>query len=298
MLARSAPFLVAPDQLLHHSGWEWRAHAGGTWAPLPEEIRDWDANTELSLAAQVEGDTAAILRACDLSASTNLALVVTAKSSSTKLELHLATLPIAMDAPSPLRVDVSVPAGEMGGRMTLSTFLIATLPAPLGLLAAREPSAILWRHQQSTLLEGIGSQFPTQPEDFRTSRPSRADAGWELVIDTTDPDAVFMSCVRLLINTGKPAMMRVLAGESDSQTRQLLTYMNWDVTRQLVHAALSLDEVILNESTVDPLSLVGVLKHVLSSVWPLESARVLKRRWSEEPWRLEAEIQSQCQVVP
>ena len=114
----------------------------------------------------------------------------------------------------------------------------------------------MWRPSRWTDLEGVGAQFPTDTVNFsETGRDPRA--GWELRVDLTDPDARFMSAARLTLNSGNAAISRMLKGEKDDRTDQLLRTLNWDVTRQLVFLGLETEEVTSLEVDSDALSVAS-----------------------------------------
>ena len=94
----------------------------------------------------------------------------------------------------------------------------------------------------------------------------------------TDPDARFMSAARLTLNSGHPAIERLLNGAKDDGTEQLLRTLNWDVTRQMVQAALESDDVVGLDIDPEATTVAGVLRNLLGRIWPLESPATL-RQW-------------------
>jgi hypothetical protein len=122
-----------------------------------------------------------------------------------------------------------------------------------------------------------------------TGRDPRA--GWELRVELVDPDARFMSVARLTLNSGHPAIGKLLRGEKDEGTDQLLRTLNWDITRQMAYLALQSDDVAALEVDPDALSVAGVLRNLLGAIWPLESVVTLRHWLGHQPNRIEVHLQ-------
>ncbi len=289
------PFLTPPASAISHGGWFLTTVDGDR--QLPSELAHWDYQTVLELAAPVSVDRKAVTEACELEWHTGLAILVLARSSHTNAEIVAQSLDVPARDVFDLAVELSLDGAELGGRLTLETLLIVTDPKPRGPLAAHNPGSILWRHSRWTDLEGVGAQFPTDTVNFsETGRDPRA--GWELRVDLTDPDARFMSAARLTLNSGNAAISRMLKGEKDDRTDQLLRTLNWDVTRQLVFLGLETEEVTSLEVDSDALSVASVLRNLLATIWPHESVVTLQRWRQGDPSRLETHIQQHCRLVP
>jgi len=289
------PFLTPPPSAISHGGWFLTTVDGDT--PLPDEISHWDYQTVLELAAPVSVDRTVVTQSCQLEWDSGLAVLVMAKASHTNAEIVAQRLDVPTRDSFDLAVEVALDGAELGGRLTLETLLVVTDPKPLGPLAANQPGSILWRQRHWTELEGVGAQFPTDTADFsHMHRDPRA--GWELRVDLTDPDARFMSAVRLTLNSGNAAISRLLKGEKDERTDQLLRTLNWDVTRQMAFLALETEEVAALEVDHEAVSVAGILRNLLAAIWPHESIVTLQR-WKEiEPSRLEVHIQHHCGLMP
>jgi hypothetical protein len=295
MRVSSVPFLTPPATAISHGGWFLTTVDGDT--PLPSQITHWDYQTVLDLAAPVSVDRRAVTETCQLAWDTGLAILVTARSSHTNAELVAQRLEVPIRDTFDLAVQLTLDGAELGGRLTLETVLVAIDPKPVGPLAPHHVGSILWRQSHWTELEGMGAQFPTDTIDFfRTGGDPRA--GWELRIDLSDPGARFLSAARLTLNSGHPAIARLLKGEKDDRTEQLLRTLNWDVTRQMVYLALSSDDVTSLEVDPDATSVSGVLRNLLAATWPHESVVTLQRWMETAPFRLEAHLQHHCGLLP
>ena len=290
-----APFATATDNLVEHSGWVVQDTAGGS--PLPVDLLHWDYQTTLTLNATISVERDALLGHCELGPDTTLAVLVEARSDRTNAHGAVARIEVPAQSRYDLAIDIKLPGHTLGGRLDLVTYLVAVHPQPLNPLGARRPGSVLWRVAQRTHLEGTGARFPTDAADFRQTRPQQSRAGWLLHIDETDPDASFMSSVRLTLNTGHARVRKLLEGNSEPDVRLLLRTMRWDVTRQLVQRALRWDEIDDGPADHDSTTLSGVLRSLLARIWPLEAPSVLRKQWSDSPELLEAQIQHHVELL-
>lgn len=288
------PFRLPPDSAVSHGGWLLRTQGGDI--SLPKEVPHWDYQTTIELAAPVSVDRRSVTDACRIRFDSGLAVLVMARSNHTNAELVASRLELPMSETFDLAVEIRLKGLVLGGRLTLETLLVATDPHPIDRLAPQHPGSIIWRTSHWTDLEGAGTQFPTDTLDFKAVGLS-PDAGWQLRIDLTNPDARFMSAVRLTLNSGHPAIERLLNGTKDDGTEQLLRTLNWDVTRQMVESAITSDDVVGLEPDLDATSVSGVLRNLLSSIWPLESPMTL-RQWSlTDPARIEVRLQQHSRLL-
>lgn len=290
-----SPFLTAPEDAVRHGGWHLSTSAGDS--PLPAELDHWDYQTTLELSAPVFVDRAAVTKACGLATDSGLAVLVTAHSDFTRTEQRVCVLDIPQQDTFDLAVRVALPGEQLGGRLTLRTFLVASDPRPVSDLAPSHAGSIIWRTQQKTHLQGIGAQFPTDASDFSVTRPSQTGAAWELRVEMSDLDALFISAARLTLNSGCAPVQNLLEGRQDDQTEQLRRTLRWDVTRQLVDLALGTEEVITAEFDPDATSVGGVLRNVLAAVWPQESPTTIRSWWKNDPSRVELQLQSHCGLI-
>jgi hypothetical protein len=289
------PFLTPPLDAVSHGGW-FLATADGDIA-LPKEIAHWDYQTILELAAPISVNRRMVTEGCSLEWESGLSVLVMARSSHTNAEFVAKRLEVPARDTFDLAVELKLGGALLGGRLTLETLLVATDPRPEGPLAPNQPGSILWRTRHWTDVEGVGAQFPTDTADFATTgRDVRA--GWELRVDLSDPEARFMSAARLTLNSGHSAIAKMLRGEKDDRTDQLLRTLNWDVTRQMVFLALVTEEISSLDVDPEAVSVAGVMRNLLAAIWPLESVVTLQRWKVVEPSRLELRIQHHCGLLP
>jgi len=290
----ASPFLVPPSSAVRHGDWLLRTPSGD--APLPRELLHWDYQTTLELAAPVSVDRRAVTEACDLAWESGIAILVMVRSDRTNCERMATRLELPMRENFDLAVELELPGETLGGRLTLETLLVAVDPLPTSVLGPQHAGSILWRQAAYTHLEGVGSQFPTDAMDFAAAGMS-PHAAWQFKIDITDPDARFMASARLTLNSGHPAIVKLLAGTKDPVTEQLMRTLNWDVTRQMAMAAIGSDDVQGLEPDVEASSVAGVLRNLLARVWPTQSTATLRQWLVTDPSRIELALQSAAKVV-
>jgi len=290
-----APFLTPSSEMIDHGGWHIVTTAGDEF--LPSDMPHWDYQTTLDLAADVRLDRAAITESCEIEPGSGLAVLVTRHSDHTRSERLVQRFDLPKRPSVELSMRFSLRGHDLGGTLTLKSFLVVTDPKPRSEFAPSRSGSIIWRSQQKTRLQGIGSQFPTDASDFSKTRPSNADAAWELAVDLSDLDASFMAAARLTLNSGHPDIGLLLDGSEKEATKQLRRTLRWDITRQLVTMALDLDDVVGSEVDAEAVSVQGILRNTLSRVWPRESPETLQSWWRTDRSRIELGLQNHCRLL-
>lgn len=283
------PFIVPPLDVASHTGWALITSAGTQ--DLPVDLEHWDYQAVLEVVGGVSVNRRRLLDESQLAQSSGLELIMAIKSHHTSVQRTLVRQRVPAQDVYSLQIKASIAGHDLGGKLDITTYIVASDPVPTSALGATAPGSILWSAVHVCHLEGIGSQFPTDSEDFSITRPSHANAAWFLEIDDSDLQAVFMSSVRLVVNSGNPAMKRMLNGESTGETSTLRKYLDFDISRQLVNFALQNDEVIDMESDIHDVSLGGVLRNTLSRFWPNTAPDALRLQLKSNPGRIEFDIQ-------
>lgn len=289
MKTKVAPFKTSPDSAVRHAGWHLVTNEGEE--PLGEDVRAWDYQTTLTVSAAVSIEREELLRRCELHDASDLRVIVLAKSDHTNARGVVASVEVPHQARYDLAVTAVLPGHSLGGRLDLVTQLVALSPVGETPLSAQRRGSILWQTRHRTHLEGAGSRFPTDAADFAVVRPQLKNAAWFLQVDTTDPELSFMSAVRLTLNSGLGEVQRLLAGSGDADVKLLMRTIRWDVTRQLIDAALDWDAIEDSPADFDATTVSGVLRSLLAQVWPHESPSLLRHRRSDDRQLFETEIQ-------
>lgn len=288
-------FKSAPSDAVEFEGW--RLVTDDDTVDLPNALEHWSYQTVLSLTGEIDIARCALLEACDLATDSELAIAVRVRSDVTGITRVVYFMPLPPTGECRTTVRFELPGQELAGRLYLETLVVATDPKPLTPVAARVRGSILWSGRQATELQGIGSQFPTDAVDFEQwGRPNRS-AGWELQIDLSDPEALFHSAVRLTLNTSRTDIVRLLEGDRSEKIQLLRRTLHWDVTRQLVSAALGHDEVVGAEFDPGARTVSGVLRNLLSMVWPDVPVATLQRWLIDDPSRIETYLQQHCKLL-
>ncbi|MFD0839397.1 hypothetical protein [Williamsia serinedens] len=271
-----------------------REDASG-YSIFPPDVEHWDYQTSLKLSSTISLEKDALTRDCGLDRGATLAAIVLAQSSQTKTERVVART-VLSEGHRDEKFEFRLSGDEIGGRLTLETVIAILDAKSTSAVAPVAKGSVIWRSKSQHLLEGIGSQFPTEALDFANLSGSVADAGWLLEVDASDFDAPFMSSVRLFLNTGSPAIKKMISGSGDSSSQQLLRLIDWDVSRQLVDIGLLSAEVeaLDVDGTAD--SLAGVLRNIIGAIWPLESMSSLRRWRTQDKGRIESRLQSHYKV--
>lgn len=290
MRIQVAPFLVASSSSIVHSGWQ--IDTAGILQSLPSRVDSWDYQAVLNLRASLQVDRAAVLEESGLGPLSNLEAIVVVRSSTTKIERLVQRSRIERDTSGGTDFRLSLVGSELGGRLTVETRVVVIDAVPEKSTAPTARGSILWRHLESTDLEGTGAQFPTDAEDFEITRPIHSSTAWILKVDATDPEALFMSAVRLSLNLGVPAVRRMLDGATDSSTAVLISMLDLDVTRQLAQHAIRIDEVASHDVDPEATTLAGVLRLLLAQIWPNTNIATLRHRQETQPELIEAQIQN------
>jgi len=286
-----APFAVPSQQVVDHGGW--RVSGADGEHPLPADVDHWDYQTVMALSAPISVAREQALSEAGLDESSEVAILVTVRSDHTGSYRRVAMVTVPSQARYDLAVEFDLEGDDLGGRLDLNTFLVATLPIPRTELGARRPGSVLWRTRHRTNLEGDSSRFPTDSTDFSLTRPREASAGWALHIDLSDPEASFMSSVRLTLNSGLEPIQDLLRGVADARTATLRNAIRWDVTRQLAFAALASDEVRDGPPDPEATTISGVLRQILAGVWPHDEPTILRQRMISDPEAIEVHLQAQ-----
>jgi hypothetical protein len=272
----------------------WQRHAPEGPVPLTDDIPAWDYLASLPLAAVVEVNSDAVREACHLGAGSELRLIVTAASSTTKMRGPVAVLPVMA---GPMAVDVRLTGHELGGRLSLETLLVVAAVDRTDALSPRAAGSIVWRHRRTSWLEGESARFPTEVADLGSAPFFTPRALWYVEIEADDLDSAALGGVRLVLNEAHPAVERVLAGDASAEATATLSMLRWDVARQLVFAALDNDELIERGGEFEDETLGAMLAGVLSTHWPGESPRSLRQLRHTEPGRFERELQDRVGLL-
>lgn len=293
MRTSAAPFPVAPLDAVRFTV-PWQLHTPGGPMALTDDVSAWDYLATLELSAVIEIDADAVREGCHMGESSQLRVVVTAASSTTKMRGPVANLAVAA---GPMPIDLHLLGHELGGRLALDTLVVAAHVERTDALSPRATGSILWRHRKTTWLEGESARFPTEVADLGASPYLTPGALWYVDVRTDDLEAAALGSVRLVLNETHPAVARVLAGDESPAANATLSALRWDVARQLILNALDSDEFVERGLVFEEETLGAMLAGILTLHWPGESPRALRQLRRTEPARFERELQDRAGLL-
>ncbi len=293
MRTNAAPFPMAPSDAVQFTV-PWQIHTSDGPTPLTDDVAAWDYLATIALSAVVHVDADAVRHVCHLGGGSQLRIVVTASSSTTKMRGPVAVVPVTT-GPAPL--DVRLVGHELGGRLSLDTLLVAATIEGTDALSPRAPGSILWRHRKASWLEGESARFPTAVADLGAGPFFTPNALWYVDVRAADLDSAALGSVRLVLNERHAAVARVLAGDASAEALATLSVLRWDVARQLILAALENEEFIERGGMFEEETIGSMLAGVLALHWPGESPRALRQLRRTEPGRFNRELQDRAGLL-
>lgn len=290
MRTSAAPFPIAPPDAVWFNV-PWQMHTTGGPAPLGDDVPAWDYLASLELSAVLEVDIDAVCASCHLGENSQLRVVVTAASSTTRMRGPVASIAVVA---GPMPIDLRFVGHELGGRLALETLLVAASVDRTDALSPRAAGSILWRHRKTTWLEGESARFPTEVADLGAAPYFTPGALWYVDVRTDNLDDAALAGVRLVLNEGHAAVARMLAGDASPETNVTLSALKWDVARQLILSALDSDEFVERGGVFEEETLGAMLAGVLTLYWPGESPAALRQLRRTEAARFERELQDRA----
>lgn len=289
MKVKVPPFIVPEAESITFDGWY--QQIGDENVSLPDELEHWDYQTRLVLSAFMTLNEAQILKDCHLGSGSRLGVLVSASAEATSTETVLALVDIPVGWNAARALTVEVPGQHFARRLTVTTQVVVTVAEPLDGVAPSKQGSILWSTGQKTYLQGVGAQFPTYAEDFSITRPKISHAGWVIQIDVTDPHALLLSNIKIVLNSGRSEVQKLLSGAKDAFTAQIQRMIDVDVSRRIATAGLRMPEVLDSEADFDDLSVAGGLRASLALLWPDVSIEHLAHELENDAGAFEARVQ-------
>jgi hypothetical protein len=123
-------------------------------------------------------------------------------------------------------------------------------------------------------------------------------AAWVLEWNRDDLEAPVLGGLRLLLNIRDERLMGALrSGSKDSNSELIRSFVMYDISKSLIHGALDNDRFVDEAETFDEGSIGRMLFELLSLFWPGYPIKALRSRRTEDPSRLDAEIQTHVGVL-
>lgn len=281
------PYTTPPEGTV--SPPEWRiTPAHPSVEVLPERLEHWDHTVDLGVDATVTADPAAVASVCGLGPWSSFAAVLSWHATGSGLRQTAAVAELRDDGPT--TVHAQLDGGRLGGVLRLAVSIVVRRPEEPAPAAPSQPGAVLVRDTRSWSLEGTGDRFPVERIDFREAGIRGPDAAWTVRWVRKDPEWDAHAAVRLQLNSRHPATGVLLEGDSDTGALTR-TVLRRDVLRELVAAALMMDDFDIDPSGWPEGSLGQSLSLTLATVFPgliLDEIRALHR---DTPDDFEAALQ-------
>ncbi|MFP4512486.1 MAG: hypothetical protein ACLFRV_06025 [Acidimicrobiales bacterium] len=240
------------------------------------------------------------LEECQLNEDSAISAVAVHSSSSTGRRVAGQAVRVATSGDVHVVVDLDPTVS--GGILKLHSELVLSAPGTAGSrLAPSRPGSILWREpfreRRQVILEGDAARFPTEVVDFSTTSLAESRAAWWLHRDLSDLDTNPLAALRLYVNSGHPAMRALMEGTRDPSTATIRSVIAWDVSRQLIHAALNDDDFVDGYASFRENSVGENLEMLIRSIWPSQDARSLRAMRASDPEAFEAHLQGRLNVL-
>ena len=160
--------------------------------------------------------------------------------------------------------------------------------------SGRKPAA----DRGTTILEGDAARFPTEIVDFATGTIADPSAAWWIETDLSELDANPLGRIRLYLNASHPMIALLVQGNTDEVIRVVADFLEWDVGRTLIHAALDTEDFVAGWAQFSTGSIGETLQHLIARTWPAHDASALKQMRASDPGAFEARLQGRLGMLP
>lgn len=279
---------------------DWLVRLRGETRQVPDVLKGWDYQTALHFESKLVLDLDRVRHDCGLGRDAGIVALPTWWASSTNRRQAGTPVPLIENGAVSLQLDI--PPGQAGGRLTLDRLLVLRTPgAPLNPLAATSAYSVLWREERdrrtTVIVEGDAARFPTQVIDFGAGRFADPQAAWWLDLDPSDMDTTPLTAMRLYLNAANPTVERLASGRDDEVTRLVSSVLTWDVVRTLVEAALESEDFIDGWGGFRPGSLGETLERLIQRYFAGEDARSVAAFRARNRGLFEARLQARVGML-
>lgn len=263
---------------------------------LPNEIPEWDYNTDLQISRRVRLDLPAIYSDAELPPSTPLHTTVVWESSGSRQRRR--AFQQLVDGRHEIDIDCTLYGSEIGGTLTIRTIvcLAESRSLPVAPFTAHLAGSVLWDESTTVRLEDDAPQFPVTIIDFAlTNLPEQST--WFVQI-AGDLDSAAMGSLLLCINQSNGAVAAAFENASTASADQLATIrsVHADVARQLVEHALS-DADFDHDVDYPDESLGRMLQSLVQRLFPDQDVQDLRVRRNTLPTLFSAEVQGAVHTI-
>ena len=259
---------------------------------LPATLSDWDSATDLTLGRSITLNAEKIRRQCEIDGP--MRIVATWWSHGTQLGKTFAVEEIDSTAEVvSIELQGVIPGTFISEKIVLRTVLVTTsLTRALSPLSPSHPGSIIWEDNRDLGLEGTASRFPTEIVSF-SEMGLHSEAGWKLVLDSSDLNLPFRQGVMLYINSENASVYAAVAAPARSaENRAIIGTIRFDVARTLLSQALSNEEFQDESTEYDSESIGEAARRMMAGYFSGEPVSSVEEMMRERPEEFSTFLQS------
>ena len=246
-------------------------------------VEGWDYSTPVQVRFTCRVDLAALLGSASLGDDALIRLVLRWRSTGTGIRgVSEGTI---VDNAHPVAA-LALDGTELGGDLLIDAALILDSAGKTpGTLAPHRPGSLLWSRRRKLELEGDRERFPVELVSFRQAGLRGPKGTWSLKWDSRDLEHAVGSAVRLQMNLDHPRSRAAAKAPDDPRNAEFIGVLRWDITRQLITAALDDEEHFHTLDDWPGRSLGAALAARIRTVFPgrsLDECRVLRLTHSQD----------------
>lgn len=286
------PYQTPPPELVRTGGW--RLVVDDKLVPLGGYIPDWDPAVSVRALISIEADVVDILDACGLPHDSRLRLGAIWRSPGSGLRgLGESVELVAPEGDAEaFELSLEAPGMDLSHSLTLSACLVMLKRGDGGArrFSPVRPGSVLWRHEESVLLEGEGTRFPVEALDFAASTWLPSEAAWFLDWDPHAFDQAVLGGIRLYVNAGSERVRMAVAGgpEAEPAIRESIRY---DVARTLISGSFRNANFLANADSYEEGTVGAAVRRLIRALFPYESLEALQSEHDEQPHRFFCRLQ-------
>jgi len=282
------PYLSAKPERIQIQ--DWYALVAARPVPLAEAVKHWDPATELMLRQPLKVDIDGVREDCEVGKA-RLLLMATWHSTGTRLGGRGTVIELG-DGRFLGEVAIDLPSAEQAYTVKLrTTIVLGATPKQPSLLTARRPGAILWSEEHSLPLEGSGSRFPTELQEFGSFFPP--GAAWYLGWSPQELEEPVLGSVRLYLNRRHPLIERTALDPAGTELGPVVAEaIRLDVARAMLMGALAEDEFHQMADQYEEGSVGRLVHSLVRLLFPNESTTAVRSLVEAQPARFEAKLQA------
>ncbi len=277
----------------------WSVWIGGVEHDVATPLRDWNRRTPLQVRSQLTIDADLVRRECGLDADAPMVLMASWHSTATNIR-EVGTR-IEIEGPGPVLIGFTIDPTLAAGTVHLvRSVVLARDHDSADPLAARSAGTVLWRDRPSAMtrleLQSIADRLTIEAIAFAEKDGFESATAWVLQTDFADPHRDIATAIRLLANTGHPAVEDLRSGHDD--VRHLAeSVLRWDIARMLIDRALAEPRLVRGCGGFAEGTVGGLVQRLLELYFPELGVDEMVVLRTSAPDRLEALLQSRIGML-